>query len=59
LQVQVSCSKEFPDEVEEPFILYLLAKQFDESAVLDCVKAGFDIAFKEPIGGGPFAADFP
>jgi hypothetical protein len=59
VQVQVSCLKEFPDEIEETFVFNLLAEQVHEDPVIDCVEAGLDIALQEPVKGRPFPANLP
>ena len=58
LQVKVSCSKQFPNEVEEAFISNFSAKKIDQDGVLDFIKARPNISLHEPVEGRPLSAYF-
>src|SRR5215467_7571946 len=57
LQVQVSCTKEFPDEIEKAFVLNFLPQEAHQDAVVDCVETRLDIALQEPVCCRPLAPD--
>jgi hypothetical protein len=40
MEVHVSCVQEFPDEVEEPFVLDLLAQDENQGLVILCLLLG-------------------
>jgi hypothetical protein len=58
LQVKVSCAKQFPDEVDEPFISDLFAEKVYQDSMFDFVEAGPDISLQEPVEGRPLSAYF-
>src|SRR5262249_15983373 len=59
LQVQVTCSKQFPDEIKEAFITDLLSEDGDERCMINTSKTVGNIALHEAVGRGPFVAYLP
>jgi hypothetical protein len=59
LLVQVSCSKEFPDQIKETFVSNFLAKEVNEDGMIDRIEASLYISFYVPVGGRPFSAYLP
>src|SRR5919197_5838335 len=59
LQVQVACSKQFPNEVKEAFITDLFSKDGDERCMINTSKTVGNISFHKPVGCGPFVAYLP
>jgi len=56
--IEVSCSKQFPNEIEEAFIADFSAEEINQDPVFDFIEARSDVSFHEPVEGRPFSAYF-